>query len=181
MFFLDPSGNALEFKAFADDAHGVRRSERDLRRHRGRRRAAQGPRDRDAADREPGAERAAGRRVLIKPETLQRVGAFKFRGAYNRLVQLERGRAQARRRRLLLRQPCPGRRPGGAAAGDAGADRHAVATRPAVKVEATRGYGAEVRFYDRLTESREAIVHAANGAHRAGIQPLPAYSARAQT
>jgi threonine dehydratase len=26
--------------------------------------------------------------VLIKPETLQRVGAFKFRGAYNRLVQL---------------------------------------------------------------------------------------------
>ena len=29
-----------------------------------------------------------GRRVLIKPETLQRVGAFKFRGAYNRLSQL---------------------------------------------------------------------------------------------
>lgn len=29
-----------------------------------------------------------GRRVLIKPETLQRVGAFKFRGAYNRLAQL---------------------------------------------------------------------------------------------
>src|SRR5262249_25114627 len=29
-----------------------------------------------------------GARVLIKPETLQRVGAFKFRGAYNRLVQL---------------------------------------------------------------------------------------------
>ena len=30
-----------------------------------------------------------GARILIKPETLQRVGAFKFRGAYNRLVQLD--------------------------------------------------------------------------------------------
>ena len=34
-----------------------------------------------------------GLRVLIKPETLQRVGAFKFRGAYNRLVQLTAERA----------------------------------------------------------------------------------------
>src|SRR6185369_1690143 len=36
----------------------------------------------------PALNERLGLRVLIKPETLQRVGAFKFRGAYNRLVQL---------------------------------------------------------------------------------------------
>ena len=36
----------------------------------------------------PALNERTGARILIKPETLQRVGAFKFRGAYNRLVQL---------------------------------------------------------------------------------------------
>ena len=36
----------------------------------------------------PALNERLGLRVLIKPETLQRVGAFKFRGAFNRLVQL---------------------------------------------------------------------------------------------
>jgi len=36
----------------------------------------------------PALNERLGGRVLIKPETMQRVGAFKFRGAYNRLVQL---------------------------------------------------------------------------------------------
>ncbi len=36
----------------------------------------------------PALNERAGLRVLLKAETLQRVGAFKFRGAYNRLVQL---------------------------------------------------------------------------------------------
>jgi threonine dehydratase len=42
---------------------------------------------------------------------------------------------------------------------------------PTVKVEATRGYGAEVRFYDRLTESREAISAAAAAERRAVVVP----------
>ncbi|MDP3299382.1 MAG: pyridoxal-phosphate dependent enzyme, partial [Phenylobacterium sp.] len=36
----------------------------------------------------PALNERMGVRVLLKAETLQRVGAFKFRGAYNRLVQL---------------------------------------------------------------------------------------------
>jgi threonine dehydratase len=111
-----------------------------------------------------------GLRVLIKPETLQRVGAFKFRGAYNRLVQLT-----------------PEERKGGVVAFSSGnhAQGVALAARllgmpalivmpsdaPVVKVEATRGYGAEVRFYDRLTESREAISAAAAAERGAVVVP----------
>lgn len=36
-----------------------------------------------------------GARVFLKPETLQRTGSFKFRGAYNRMVQIPEGNAQA--------------------------------------------------------------------------------------
>ena len=94
--------------------------------------------------------------MLIKPETLQRVGAFKFRGAYNRLVQLT-----------------PEERVRGVVAFSSGNHAQGVALAaqllgmpalivmpsdaPRVKAEATRGYGAEIRFYDRMTESREAI------------------------
>ena len=113
-----------------------------------------------------------GRRVLIKPETLQRVGAFKFRGAYNRLVQLDAAQRQA-----------------GVVAFSSGnhAQGVALAARllgvpalivmpadaPVVKVEATRGYGAEVRLYDRLTEDRVAI--AAEIAAQRGSVVVPAF------
>ena len=113
-----------------------------------------------------------GLRVLLKAETLQRVGAFKFRGAYNRLVQLT-----------------PDERDRGVVAFSSGnhAQGVALAARllgipalivmprdaPAVKVAATQGYGAEVRFYDRLTESREAI--AAEIAAQRGSVVVPAF------
>ncbi len=113
-----------------------------------------------------------GRRVLIKPETLQRVCAFKFRGAYNRLVQLDAAQRQA-----------------GVVAFSSGnhAQGVALAARllgvpalivmpadaPVVKVEATRGYGAEVRLYDRLTEDRVAI--AAEIAAQRGSVVVPAF------
>ncbi|MFN3512029.1 MAG: threonine/serine dehydratase [Phenylobacterium sp.] len=113
-----------------------------------------------------------GGRVLIKAETLQRAGAFKFRGAYNRLVQLS-----------------PDERARGVVAFSSGnhAQGVALAARllgipalivmpadaPQVKVAATRGYGAEVRFYDRLTESREAI--AAEIAAQRGSVIVPAF------
>jgi threonine dehydratase len=109
-------------------------------------------------------------RVLIKPETLQRVGAFKFRGAYNRLAQMT-----------------PEQRWGGVVAFSSGnhAQGVALAARllnmpalivmpadaPAVKLEATLGYGAEVRQYDRLTESREAIAAAIAAERGAVIVP----------
>ncbi|MBW8815081.1 MAG: threonine/serine dehydratase [Caulobacterales bacterium] len=113
-----------------------------------------------------------GGRVLLKAETLQRVGAFKFRGAYNRLVQLT-----------------PDQRARGVVAFSSGNHAQGVALAakllgiaativmpkdaPVVKVEATRGYGAEVRFYDRLTESREAI--AAEIAQGRGSVIVPAF------
>jgi threonine dehydratase len=111
-------------------------------------------------------------RVLIKAETLQRVGAFKFRGAYNRLAQLR-----------------PDERRAGVVAFSSGnhAQGVALAARllgmpalivmpsdaPQVKVEATRAYGAQVRLYDRLTESREAI--AAEIAAERGAVVVPAF------
>jgi threonine dehydratase len=111
-----------------------------------------------------------GLRVLLKPETLQRVGAFKFRGAYNRLVQMT---ADERRRGVVAFSS------GNHAQGVALAARLLgmpalivmPADAPAVKVEATRGYGAEVRFYDRLTESREAISAAAAAERGAVVVP----------
>ncbi len=97
-----------------------------------------------------------GRRVLIKPETLQRVGAFKFRGAYNRLAQLSPEQA---------RQGVVAYSSGNHAQGVALAARLLgvpalilmPADAPTVKIEATRSYGAQVQLYDRLTESREAL------------------------
>ena len=113
-----------------------------------------------------------GLRVLIKPETLQRVGAFKFRGAYNRLVQLS---AEERERGVVAFSS------GNHAQGVALAARllgmpalivmpHDA---PTVKVEATRGYGAEIRFYDRVKDSREAI--AAEIARERGATVVPAF------
>ena len=111
-----------------------------------------------------------GYRVLIKAETLQRVGAFKFRGAYNRLVQLSAAE-----------------RVGGVVAFSSGNHAQGVALAaqmlgmpalivmpsdaPTVKVAATKSYGAEIRFYDRLTENREAISEAAAAARGAVVVP----------
>ena len=115
--------------------------------------------------------RMAGR-VLIKAETLQRVGAFKFRGAYNRLSRLSADE-----------------RSGGVVAFSSGnhAQGVALAARlldmpalivmpsdaPSVKVAATRDYGAEVRFYDRARDDREAI--ARDAAAERGAVVVPAF------
>jgi threonine dehydratase len=113
-----------------------------------------------------------GARVLIKPETLQRVGAFKFRGAFNRLVQLS---PEARRRGVVAFSS--GNHAQGVALAARLLDMPALIVMPSdapqVKVEATRSYGAEVRTYDRLTESREAI--AAGIAAERGATVVPAF------
>ncbi|MDO8911493.1 MAG: threonine/serine dehydratase [Phenylobacterium sp.] len=113
-----------------------------------------------------------GRRVLIKPETLQRVGAFKFRGAYNRLAQLD----AAQRKSGVVAFSSGNHAQGVAlAARLLGVPALIVmpADAPSVKVEATRGYGAEVRLYDRLTEDRVAI--AAEIATQRGALVVPAF------
>jgi threonine dehydratase len=120
----------------------------------------------------PALNERLGLRVLIKPETLQRVGAFKFRGAYNRLVQLS---PDERKRGVVAFSS------GNHAQGVALAARLLgmpalivmPADAPKVKVEATRGYGAEIKLYDRLTEDREAIA-AAISAER-GMVVVPAF------
>ena len=72
----------------------------------------------------PALNERTGARILIKPETLQRVGAFKFRGAYNRLIQLtpdERTRGVVA---FFVGQSRPGRGAGRAASRHAGDHRH---------------------------------------------------------
>ena len=116
-----------------------------------------------------------GRRVLIKPETLQRVGAFKFRGAYNRLAQLD----DAQRKSGVVAFSSGNHAQGVAlAARLLGVPALIVmpADAPSVKVEATRGYGAEVRLYDRLTEDRVAI--AGEIAAQRGAVVVPAFDDR---
>ena len=111
-----------------------------------------------------------GLRVLIKPETLQRVGAFKFRGAYNRLCQLP-----AEQRKAGVVAFSSGNHAQGVALAAQLLGMPALivmpADAPAVKVAATRGYGAEIRLYDRLTEDRVAIAEAAAAEHGAVVVP----------
>ena len=120
----------------------------------------------------PALNERLGLRVLVKAETLQRVGAFKFRGAYNRLSQI----APADRRRGVVAFSS-GNHAQGVALAARLLNMPAVivmpADAPSVKVEATRGYGAEVVFFDRLTESREAI--AARLAAERGAVIVPAF------
>jgi threonine dehydratase len=120
----------------------------------------------------PALDERLGAQVLIKPETLQRAGAFKFRGAYNRLVQL----SPAERRRGVVAFSSGNHAQGVAlAARLLGIPALIVmpADAPQVKVTATLAYGAEVRRYDRLTESREEIA-AAIAAER-GATVVPAF------
>lgn len=98
----------------------------------------------------------AGGRVLLKLETLQRVGSFKFRGAFNAISQID-----------------PARFPGGVVACSSGNHAQGVAAAammcgmdslivmprdaPELKIARTKRYGAEVVTYDRETEDRDAI------------------------
>ena len=97
-----------------------------------------------------------GAEVLLKAENFQRIGAFKFRGAYNAISRLTAEQLDA-----------------GVAAYPSGNHAQAVALAaqlagttavilmpedaPPTKVAATRGYGAEVVTYDRYTQDRAAL------------------------
>ena len=118
------------------------------------------------------ADARTGASVFFKCENLQRIGAFKFRGAYNALSQFSDAQRRA-----------------GAVAFSSGNHAQAVALSarllgmpativmpkdaPAIKIEATRGYGAEVVLYDRRHEDREAI--GARLAKDRGMTLIPPY------
>jgi threonine dehydratase len=99
---------------------------------------------------------AAGARVLLKAEHLQRTGSFKFRGAYNKIASIEAG---DRERGVLAFSSGNHAQAVALAARLLGTSATIVmpADAPAVKLEATRGYGAEVVTYDRYREDREQI------------------------
>jgi len=98
-----------------------------------------------------------GAQAFFKCENLQRMGAFKFRGAYNALSQLD---ADARRRGVVAFSSGNHAQAVALAGQLLGVPRVIVmpADAPAVKVAATRAYGAEVVFYDRAAgQSREDV------------------------
>jgi len=104
----------------------------------------------------PALNAATGGRVLLKAETMQRVGAFKFRGAYNAVSQVDKAKF-----------------PGGVVACSSGNHAQGVAAAatlcgmasvivmpsdaPKLKLARTKAFGATVVTYDRVKEDRDAI------------------------
>ncbi len=113
-----------------------------------------------------------GRELLLKAENLQRVGAFKFRGAYNAVASL----TEAERARGVVTVSSGNH-----------AQALALAARlhgapalilmpddaPDTKVAATAGHGAEIARFDRYAEDREAVLAAAVAER--GMTPVHAY------
>ena len=115
---------------------------------------------------------AFGAQVFFKCENMQRMGAFKFRGAYNALMKFS-----------------PEQRRAGVVAFSSGNHAQAIALSakllgipativmpqdaPAAKVAATRGYGGNVVMYDRYTEDREQIGR--DLAQKHGLTLIPPY------
>ena len=117
-------------------------------------------------------DEAAGRRVFFKCENFQRAGAFKTRGATNRIQSLS-----------------PDERARGVVAFSSGNHAQAVALAsrdarvraviampldaPRAKLDATKGYGAEVVTYDRQREDREEVARLIS--EREGLVVVPPY------
>ncbi len=113
-----------------------------------------------------------GASVFVKAECLQRGGAFKFRGAYNMISQLP---ADVRARGVVAYSSGNHAQAVAIAAGMLGSTAVILmpADTPPAKLDATRGYGAEVVTYDRYREDREAL-GAALAAER-GLALVPPY------
>ncbi|WP_068314651.1 threonine ammonia-lyase [Polycladidibacter hongkongensis] len=101
-------------------------------------------------------DRISGRRVFLKPETLQRTGSFKFRGAYNRLQLIPEGERSAGVVACSSGNHAQGV---AAAAGLLGMQATIVMPQdaPATKIERTKALGAEVVLYDRDQQDRDQI------------------------
>jgi threonine dehydratase len=115
----------------------------------------------------------SGCQAYFKCENLQRMGAFKFRGAYNALSRLD---AQARGRGVVAFSSGNHAQAVALAGRLLGIPATIVmpADAPAVKVAATRGYGAEVVLYDRAEGNREQV--AARIAAERGATVVPPFN-----
>jgi len=118
------------------------------------------------------ADEELGAQIFFKAENLQRMGAFKFRGAFNALSRFDAAQRKA-----------------GVVAFSSGNHAQAIALSarllgipativmpqdaPAAKVAATKGYGGKVVLYDRYTEDREAIGRRL--AEEGGLTLIPPY------
>ena len=113
-----------------------------------------------------------GAEVFFKCENLQRMGAFKFRGAFNAL-----SRFSPEQRRACVVAFSSGNHAQGTALAARLLGMPATIVMPhdapAAKVEATKGYGAQVVMYDRFTEDREQIGR--DLAQRHGYTLIPPY------
>jgi threonine dehydratase len=111
-----------------------------------------------------------GGRIMLKAENLQRVGAFKFRGAYNKIAQTDKAHF-----------------PGGVVACSSGNHAQGVAAAatlcglksaivmpadaPRLKIDRTKDFGGEVVTYDRQTQDRDAIARELAQQRRAAFIP----------
>ncbi|MBU9207176.1 threo-3-hydroxy-L-aspartate ammonia-lyase [Burkholderia multivorans] len=115
---------------------------------------------------------ALGAQVFFKCENLQRMGAFKFRGAFNALSRFD---AEQRRRGVVAFSSGNHAQAIALSARMLGIPATIVMPQdaPAAKIAATRGYGATVVTYDRYTEDREQIGREL--AERDGLTLIPPY------
>src|SRR5207244_5248277 len=120
-------------------------------------------------DRSDTLSRLAGRPILLKPEHLQRTGSFKIRGAYNFVSRLPEG--------VEAVAASAGNHAQGVALAAALTGRRATIFMPAnaalPKVQATRGYGAEIRFVDGTVD--DALAAAAEHASSCAAVYVPPF------
>ena len=114
----------------------------------------------------------AGARVHLKAESFQRGGAFKFRGAYNKIASLSE---DSRARGVIAFSSGNHAQAVAIAAALLGSRATILMPEdaPQAKTDATRGYGAEVVIYDRFTESREELGDALS--HERGLELVKPY------
>jgi threonine dehydratase len=113
-----------------------------------------------------------GAKVFFKCENFQRMGAFKFRGAYNALSKLD----GEQKKRGVVAYSSGNHAQAVALAGKLLGVKAVIVMpddAPAVKLDATRGYGAEVVTYNRETQDREQI--AREVADKRGLAVIPPF------
>ncbi|OEZ98438.1 threo-3-hydroxy-L-aspartate ammonia-lyase [Duganella phyllosphaerae] len=118
------------------------------------------------------ADSELGAQVFFKCENLQRMGAFKFRGAYNALAKFD----EAQRRAGVVAFSSGNHAQGIALSAQlAGIPATIIMPHdaPPSKIAATRGYGADVVLYDRYTQDREQIGR--DLAQQRGMTLIPPY------
>ncbi|MEP6635404.1 MAG: threonine/serine dehydratase [Acidobacteriota bacterium] len=114
----------------------------------------------------------AGKQVFFKCENVQRAGAFKIRGATNKILSL----TEAEKSRGVVAFSSGNHAQAVAVAAREAGVRAVVAMpddAPKAKVAATREYGAEIVFYDRQKQDRERV--AFDIAEREGLVMVPPY------